>query len=106
MAMLVRPIWTRRITFFTTPDYGFTFHRNYRVDTDFDESFMAQSGDLVLVTQGFHSTAPAPNCTLYFLNYLAGELIDEARATPPYDDPTYAWIKEDWDGNMRALPIV
>ena len=91
--------------FFTNPDYGFIMHRNYRVDSDFDETFTAGNGDLVLVTQGFHSTAPAPNCTGYFLNYLAGELIDDGRATPPYDDPTFAHIKEDWNDGMRSLPI-
>ncbi len=91
--------------FFTEPEYGFVMHRNYRVDTDFDETFTATNGDLVLVTQGFHSTAPAPNCNCYFLNYLAGELIDDARATPPFDDPTFAYIKEDWDANTRALPF-
>jgi len=92
--------------FFTKPDYGYTFHRNYRLDTDFDETFAAQNGDLVLVTQGFHSTAPSPNCTLYFLNYLAGELLDEERGRPPYDDPAMAWIKEDWKGNTMELPII
>ncbi|MDX1522864.1 MAG: 5-deoxy-glucuronate isomerase [Anaerolineae bacterium] len=92
--------------FRTDPDYGFGLHRNYRVDTDFDEIFPVYNGDLVLVTQGFHSTAAAPNCNLYFLNYLAGELLDEARGTPPFDDPTFAWIKEgNWDNNRWNLPI-
>ena len=62
--------------------------------------------DLVLVTQGFHSTAAAPNCNLYFLNYLAGELLDEARATPPFDDPTFAYIKEDWGAHTLSLPVI
>ncbi|MEM7033410.1 MAG: 5-deoxy-glucuronate isomerase [Chloroflexota bacterium] len=89
------------------PDYGYTFHRNYRLDTDFDETFVAQDRDLVLVTQGFHSTAPAPNANLYFLNYLAGELIDDDRATPPYDDPSMAWVKDDnWEKNVSDLPII
>ena len=84
--------------FRTDPDYGFGMHRNYRVDTDFDEIFPVYNGELVLVTQGFHSTAAAPNCNLYFLNYLAGELLDEGRGTPPFDDPAFAWIKDDnWE---------
>ena len=91
--------------FFTDPDYSFIMHRNYRVDNEFDETFTASNGDLVLVTQGFHSTAPAPNCTGYFLNYLAGELLDDARATPPYDDPTFAHIREDWNAHERTLPF-
>lgn len=91
--------------FRTNPDYGFGIHRNYRVDTDFDETLPVYDGDLVLVTQGFHSTAAAPNCNLYFLNYLAGDLLDETRATPPFDDPAFAWIKTDWEANPMSLPI-
>ncbi len=92
--------------FRTDPDYGFAMHRNYRIDTDFDEVLPVQNGDLVLVTQGFHSTAAAPNCNLYFLNYLAGELLDDGRATPPFDDPSFAWFKEDWEANTMALPTM
>lgn len=92
--------------FRTDPDYGFAMHRNYRVDNDFDEVFPVHNGELVLVTQGFHSTAAAPNCNLYFLNYLAGELLDDTRAIPPFDDPDFAWIKGDWDANTKKLPIV
>ena len=92
--------------FRTDPVYGFAMHRNYRTDSDFDEIFPVYNGDLVLVTQGFHSTAAAPNCNLYFLNYLAGELLDDKRATPPYDDPDFAWIKENWEKNMMQLPVV
>ena len=92
--------------FRTDPDTGYTIHRNYRLDNDFNELYAAYDGDLVLVTQGFHSTAPAPNCNLYFLNYLAGELYDDARSTPPYDDPAFAYIKEDWTAHTRSLPII
>lgn len=86
------------------PDTGFGMHRNYRVDTDFDEVFPVRHGDLVLVTQGFHSTAAAPNCNMYFLNYLAGDLLDDARATPPLDDDAFAWAKNNWDKNVMSLP--
>lgn len=92
--------------FRAAPDYGLAVHRNYRVDTDFDEVFPVQNGDLVLVTQGFHFTAAAPNCNLYFLNYLAGELLDKDRATPPFDDPAFAWIKGNWDAHTMRLPLV
>lgn len=87
------------------PDYGFAFHRNYRIDKDFDESFAVGDRDLVLVTQGFHSTAAAPNCNLYFLNYLAGDLLDDERARPPHDDPKFAWIRQDWEANPMPLPV-
>ena len=88
------------------PENGVAIHRNYRVDTDFEEIFAVKNTDVVLVTQGFHSTAAAPGSNIYFLNYLAGELYDSDRATPPYDDPKYAWLKDDYTGNLMKLPIV
>ncbi len=92
--------------FRTDPAEGLALHRNYRRDTDFEEIFAVRDRDLVLVTQGFHSTSAAPGSNLYFLNYLAGELLDEARATPPYDDPDYAWLKDDYTGNLMRLPLM
>jgi 5-deoxy-glucuronate isomerase len=87
------------------PADGFAIHRNYRLDTDFDELLPARNGDLVLVTQGYHPVAAAPGSNVYFLNYLAGELLDEARSTPPLDDSRYAWMKSNWEGNRLTLPI-
>ena len=87
------------------PQNGFAIHRNYRKDKSFDELFAVQSGDAVLVTQGFHPVAAAPGSNVYFLNYLAGDLLNEARGTPPYDDPDYAWIKDRWEENVLKLPI-
>jgi 5-deoxy-glucuronate isomerase len=80
-------------------------HRNYRRDTPFDEIFPVRHGEAVLVTQGFHPTAAAPGSNMYFLNYLAGDLLDEARATPPLDDADFAWMKQDWEGQRLVLPI-
>ena len=87
------------------PADGFAIHRNYRLDTDFDELLPVRNGELVLVTQGYHPVAAAPGSNVYFLNYLAGELLDEARARPPLDDYRYAWIKDNWEGNRLELPI-
>jgi 5-deoxy-glucuronate isomerase len=88
-----------------SPAHGFGIHRNYRRDTDFDEVFAVRHGDLVVVAQGFHPTATSPGSNMYFLNYLAGDLRDEARATPPLDDPDLAWMKQDWDGKRWSLPL-
>jgi 5-deoxy-glucuronate isomerase len=88
-----------------SPRYGFGFHRNYRRDTPFDEVWAVRHGDAVLVTQGFHPTTAAPGCNMYFLNYLAGDLLDEARATPPLDDADFAWMRRDWEGGRLSLPI-
>lgn len=87
------------------PSYGFGLHRNWRIDNEFDETFAVRNGDVVLVTQGFHSTTAAPNCRLYFLNYLAGELADCDRGTPPFDEPSFAWIKQNWTANQLQLPL-
>lgn len=87
------------------PAYGFGIHRNYRRDNDFDEVFAVRHNEAVLVTQGFHPTAAAPGSNMYFLNYLAGDLSDESRATPPLDDVDFAWMKQDWDGKRMRLPI-
>jgi len=87
------------------PPDGFAIHRNYRLDTDFDELLPVRSGELVLVTQGYHPVAAAPGSNVYFLNYLAGDLLDQDRARPPLDDSRYAWMKENWEGNRLELPI-
>lgn len=84
---------------------GYCIHRNYRVDNDFDELFTVRDGDCVLVTEGFHPVAVPPGSQVYFLNFLAGELLDEARATPPFDDPDWGWMKHDYEGNKLSLPI-
>ena len=92
--------------FRTDPTNGVALHRNYRRDNDFEEIFAVRDRDLVLVTQGFHSTAAAPGSNLYFLNYLAGELIDDDRKLAPFDDPDYAWLKEDYRRNVMRLPLM
>ena len=87
------------------PEYGFGIHRNYRKDEDFNEVYSVKHGDAVLVTKGFHPTTASPGSNMYFLNYLAGDLLDDARGTPPLDDSDFAWMKQDWDGKRIALPM-
>jgi 5-deoxy-glucuronate isomerase len=88
-----------------SPENGFGFHRNYRVDEEFDEAFTIEHTDLVVVTKGFHSTAAAPGSNMYFLNYLAGDLLDDDRGKPPFDDPRYAHLKDAWDEHTMKLPL-
>ena len=85
---------------------GFGMHRNYSPETEFDEVFSVYSDDLVLVTQGYHPVAAAPGSTMYFLNYLAGKLVDDERAHPPVDDPDHAWLKDNWDAYQVELPLM
>ena len=86
-------------------DHGYAIHRNYRLDNDFDELFTVKDGDCVLVTEGFHPVAGPPGAQVYFLNYLAGDLLDEGRADPPYDDPNWGWMKDDYEANGLTLPL-
>jgi 5-deoxy-glucuronate isomerase len=88
------------------PADGWALHRNYRVDSDFDETFAVSDGDVVLVTQGFHSSAAAPGSHMWFLNYLAGDPRDEERAIPPFFQPEYRWIEGNWDEAKMDLPAV
>ena len=88
------------------PGDGWALHRNYRVDSDFDETFAVRDRDVVCVTQGFHSSAAAPGSHMYFLNYLAGNLRDDERAIPPFFQPEYRWIDGDWDADAMVLPAV
>ena len=87
-------------------EHGYALHRNYRTDTDFDEVFVCKDGDCVLVTQGFHPVAVPPGSRVYFLNYLAGELLNEDRAIPPFDDPAWVGMKDDFGRNGFQYPLV
>jgi 5-deoxy-glucuronate isomerase len=88
---------------FDRPD-GFGFHRNYLADGSYDETFTVRDGDCVAVPRGFHVTTAAPGHNLWILNFLAGDLLGEERATPPYFDPATTWITEDWDRGQMPLP--
>jgi 5-deoxy-glucuronate isomerase len=88
------------------PPNGWGMHRNYRVDSDFDEAFSVSDGDVVMVTQGFHASAAAPGNHMYFLNYLAGTPRNEERAIPPFFQPEYRWIDGNWDVDAMTLPTV
>ena len=79
-------------------------HRNYRVDKPLDETFVVTDGDLVLVTKGYHTTTAAPGSHMYFLNYLAGELTDLDRATPPCFEAVHTWITSDWHSGELDFP--
>ena len=88
------------------PPNGWGIHRNYRVDREFDEVFSVQDRDVVMVTEGFHSSAAAPGSHMYFLNYLAGKPYDAERAIPPFFQPEYRWIDGNWDVDAMTLPAV
>ena len=83
------------------PPEGFALQRLYTRDTARDEVVVARDSDLVLVPEGYHPVVAAPGSNVYYLNILAGE----TREMTPYDDPAYAWIRQDWHGRALTLPI-
>jgi len=87
------------------PADGFAMHRNWSPESGFDEILLANNGDCALVTQGFHSSVACPSSNMFFLNFLAGELVDEARTTPPCFHQAYTWIQDDWNAGAWELPV-
>ncbi len=79
------------------PGNGFAMHRNWAPEDGFDETVVLHDGDTALVPKGFHSSVSCPSSNLFFLNYLAGELVDKERSTPPCFDEGHTWIHDAWD---------
>ncbi|GLV48867.1 5-deoxy-glucuronate isomerase [Thermus sp. LT1-2-5] len=87
------------------PREAFAIHVNYDPEAGLKELFLARDLDLVLVRRGYHPVAAPPGANVYYLNYMAGELREEGRRTPPVDDPVWAWVKGDWAGRPLRLPL-
>lgn len=91
---------------------GYVLHRNFvdgegrDGDDDFDEVAVAHDGDAVLVPQGFHTSVASPGSNMYFLNYLAGDLVGDDRKTPPCFHADHTWIEADWEAGAWSLPVV
>ncbi len=89
---------------------GFWMQRNWRESDDpaedFEELMRGGDGDAALVRRGYHSTVACPGANMYFLNYLAGELVGEERATPPCFSEVDTWIHDDWEAGAWGLPVV
>ena len=87
------------------PDNGFWMHRNWR-DGDFNDVMSGHDGDCAMVPKGYHSSVCCPGSHMFFLNFLAGDLIGEARSTPPCFHSDFTWIEDDWEQGAWDLPIV
>ncbi len=84
-------------------DTGWAVHRNYSPEDGLDELLLARDGDLILAPKGYHPVAAPPGSNVYYLNYMAGEALHEARGTPPVDDPSWGWMRQDWAGKPFDL---
>jgi 5-deoxy-glucuronate isomerase len=92
---------------------GYVLHRNFSDGAehdpdgdDFDEVAVAGDGDVVLVPKGYHTSVASPGSNMYFLNYLAGELVLDDRRTPPCFHSDHTWLEADWDAGAWSLPVV
>ncbi len=85
---------------------GYGHHRNWRHDESYEDVMVVHDGDLVLVPKGYHTTVTCPSANMYFLNYLAGELQDDDRRTPPCFAAEHTWIESDWQAGEWGLPVV
>ncbi|MDH4280537.1 MAG: 5-deoxy-glucuronate isomerase [Acidimicrobiia bacterium] len=93
---------------------GFWMHRNWDDGTGYDgdgpdpydQVMSGGDGDCALVPGGYHSSVACPGANMYFLNYLAGELVAEKRATPPCFHSEFTWIESDWGAGAWDLPVV
>ncbi len=84
---------------------GFWIHRNWDDDDGFDQLLLGGDGDCALVPRGWHSSVACPGANMYFLNYLAGELVGDERATPPCFHSDFTWIHSDWEAGAWRLPM-
>lgn len=70
--------------------------RLYRADRSRDCAWEVRSGDVVLVTDGYHPFVAAQGDDAYYLNALAGD----RRTMACSFDPDYDWVRNTW----RDLP--
>ncbi len=88
------------------PGDGFAMHRNWAPEDGFDETMILHDGDVALVPKGYHSSVACPSSNMFFLNYLAGKLVDDKRTTPPCFHEAYTWIQDDWDAGAWTQPVI
>jgi len=75
------------------PPHGFGLQRIYTSSEDeepFDELFLIENDDAVVIPRGYHPVVAAPGYQLYYLWVLAGE---ERRYGAWSDDPNHSWLR-------------
>ena len=81
---------------------GYGFQRLYTADGKLDKTMKVESGDLVLIREGYHPFVTAFGYDAYYLNFLAGERRSMAAA----DDPRYAALRRDWPPPDPRVPML
>jgi len=75
------------------PPHGFGLQRIYTSPEDenpFDEVFLLENDDTVVIPRGYHPVVAAPGYQLYYLWVLAGE---ERKYGAWSDDPNHRWLR-------------
>lgn len=83
------------------PENGFAIQCLYAEDKGLNVQVPAHDGELVLVHEGYHGVATTPGTNAYYLNVLAGEV----RKITTYEDPTFQWVRDNWEGNPISVPM-
>ena len=76
---------------------GWGMQRLYRPDRSRDFAWEVRTGDVVLVTDGYHPFVAAQGDDAYYLNALAGD----RRTMACSFDPDLDWVRREWS----ALPV-
>ncbi len=87
---------------------GFWMHRNWHDDNPdqrWEQTYTGGDGDFAVVPAGYHSSVACPGSNMYFLNYLAGDVVGEDRKTPPCFAGEHTWIESDWTAGEWNLPL-
>ncbi len=91
--------------FFRLDREGFAMHRNWAPEANFDEQIVLHDGDVALVPKGYHSSVACPSSNMFFLNYLAGDLVGDDRIKPPCFHEDHTWIQDNWDAGAWTHPV-
>jgi 5-deoxy-glucuronate isomerase len=83
---------------------GWGIQRLYRADRSRDGLWEVRTGDVVLVTDGYHPFTAAQGDDAWYLNALAGD----RRTMACSYDPDYDWVREQWLNEPidRRVPLV
>lgn len=72
------------------PEQGFAFQRVYTHGRRFDQTYLIENNDVVMIKKGYHPVVAAGGYKLYYFWIIAGS---KARLCF-VDDPAHAWVKK------------